>query len=163
MSHSKFLAAYIIPWRVQLWFLSYFFILSYIKTCQTEAFAQFLFKFDPVYNTHTMIFIHGLFLIMIQSGFPRFHLFLLGNHINQWWLIVSWTIGNNLPSYVYYSTETEMSSFWRNFHHWLHRKLSKWQLSVQSVIKISSNWQHFRFSVYQNITKILHDAWRDVS
>ena len=44
-------------------------------------------------------------------------------------------------------TETEMSSFWRNFHHWLHRKLSKWQLSVQSVIKISSKWQHFRFSV----------------
>ena len=43
-------------------------------------------------------------------------------------------------------TETEMSSFWRNFHHWLHRKLSKWQLSVQSVIKISSKWQHFRFS-----------------
>ena len=40
-----------------------------------------------------------------------------------------------------------MSSFWRNFHHWLHRKLSKWQLSVQSVIKISSKWQHFRFSV----------------
>ena len=40
-----------------------------------------------------------------------------------------------------------MSSFWRNFNHWLHRKLSKWQLSVQSVIKISSKWQHFRFSV----------------
>ena len=39
-----------------------------------------------------------------------------------------------------------MSSFWRNFHHWLHRKLSFWQLSVQSVIKISSKWQHFRFS-----------------
>ena len=38
-----------------------------------------------------------------------------------------------------------MSSFWRNFHHWLYRKLSKWQLSVQSVIKISSKW-HFRFS-----------------
>ena len=44
------------------------------------------------------------------------------------------------------ATETEMSSFWRNFHHWLHRKLSKWQLSVQSMIKISSKWQHFRFS-----------------
>ena len=44
------------------------------------------------------------------------------------------------------NTETQMSSFWRNFHHWLHRKLSKWQLSVQSVIKISSKWQHFRFS-----------------
>ena len=44
------------------------------------------------------------------------------------------------------NTETEMSSFWWNFHHWLHWKLSKWQLPVQPVIKISSKWQHFRFS-----------------
>ena len=44
-------------------------------------------------------------------------------------------------------TETKMSSFWWNFHHWLHRKLSKWQLSVQPVTKISSKWWHFRFSV----------------
>ena len=43
-------------------------------------------------------------------------------------------------------TETEMSSFWRNFHHWLHWKLSFWQLSVQPVMKISSKWRHFRFS-----------------
>ena len=43
-------------------------------------------------------------------------------------------------------TETEMSSFWWNFHHWLHWKLSKWQLPVQPVIKISSKWRHFRFS-----------------
>ena len=40
-----------------------------------------------------------------------------------------------------------MSSFWRNFHHWLHWKLSFWQLSVQPVMKISSKWRHFRFSV----------------
>ena len=46
-------------------------------------------------------------------------------------------------------TETEMSSFWWNFHHWLHWKLSKWQLPVQPVIKISSKWRHFRFSAYQ--------------
>ena len=39
-----------------------------------------------------------------------------------------------------------MSSFWWNFHHWLHRKLSKWQLSVPPVTKISSKWRHFRFS-----------------
>ena len=45
-------------------------------------------------------------------------------------------------------TETEMSSFWWNFHHWLHRKLSKWQLSVPPVTKISSKWRHFRFSVH---------------
>ena len=44
------------------------------------------------------------------------------------------------------NTETEMSSFWWNFHHWLHWKLSKWQLPVQPVIKISSKWRHFRFS-----------------
>ena len=43
-------------------------------------------------------------------------------------------------------TESEMSSFWWNFHHWLHWKLSKWQLPVQPVIKISSKWRHFRFS-----------------
>ena len=43
-------------------------------------------------------------------------------------------------------TETEMSSFWWNFHHWLHWKLSKWQLPVQPVMKISSKWRHFRFS-----------------
>ena len=45
-------------------------------------------------------------------------------------------------------TETEMSSFWRNFRHWLHWKLSFWQLSVQPVMKISSKWWHFRFSVH---------------
>ena len=43
-------------------------------------------------------------------------------------------------------TETKMSSFWRNFHHWLHWKLSFWQLSVQPMMKISSKWRHFRFS-----------------
>ena len=47
------------------------------------------------------------------------------------------------------NTETEMSSFWWNFHHWLHWKLSKWQLPVQPVIKISSKWRHFRFSEIQ--------------
>ena len=39
----------------------------------------------------------------------------------------------------------EMSSFWWNFHHWLHWKLSFWQLPVQAVMKISSKW-HFHFS-----------------
>ena len=39
-----------------------------------------------------------------------------------------------------------MLSFWWNFNHWLHRKLSFWQLSVQPVIKISSKWRHFCFS-----------------
>ena len=44
-------------------------------------------------------------------------------------------------------TETEILSFWWNFNHWLHRKLSFWQLSVQPVMKISSKWRHFCFSV----------------
>ena len=38
-------------------------------------------------------------------------------------------------------TETAMS-FWINFHHCLHRKLSKWQLPVQPVMKIYSKWWH---------------------
>ena len=44
------------------------------------------------------------------------------------------------------NTETKMSSFWRNFHHWLHWKLSFWQLPVQPVMNISSKWRLFRFS-----------------
>ena len=48
-----------------------------------------------------------------------------------------------------------MSSFWWKFHHWLHRKLSFWQLSVQPVMKISSKWWHFRFSELNHINVIL--------
>ena len=52
------------------------------------------------------------------------------------------------PRYLYLiGTETKMSSFWRNFNHWLHWKLSFWQLPVQPVMKISSKCRHFRFSV----------------
>ena len=40
-------------------------------------------------------------------------------------------------------SEMEMS-FCGNFHHWLHRKLSEWQLSVQSLMKFSSEWWHLR-------------------
>ena len=40
-------------------------------------------------------------------------------------------------------SEMEMSSFWWNCHHWLHWKLSFWQLSVQPVMTISSKWQNF--------------------
>ena len=45
-------------------------------------------------------------------------------------------------------TETGMSAFWWNVHHWLHWKLSIWQLPVQPVMKISSKWQHPLFSVW---------------
>ena len=40
------------------------------------------------------------------------------------------------------NTETKMSSFWGNFHNWLHQKMSFWQL-----LKILSIW-HFNFSVH---------------
>ena len=46
-----------------------------------------------------------------------------------------------------------MSSFWRNFHHWLHWKLSK-QLSVQPVVKISSQ-RKFRFSILLAIMGVI--------
>ena len=46
-------------------------------------------------------------------------------------------------------TEMEMLSFWWNFHHWLHWKLSKWQLPVQSMMKISSKWWHLCLNVVQ--------------
>ena len=52
-----------------------------------------------------------------------------------------------------------MSSFWWNFHHWLHWKLSKWQLPVQPVIKISSKWQHFRFSEWVNTHLWIHKVF----
>ena len=48
-------------------------------------------------------------------------------------------------------TETEMLSCWWNFNHWLHRKLSFWQLSVQPVMKFLSKWWHFCFSVVPDI------------
>ena len=41
-------------------------------------------------------------------------------------------------------------SFWWNSHHWLHRKLSKWQLPVQPMMKISSKWP--RNGIITNIT-----------
>ena len=52
---------------------------------------------------------------------------------SNWGIIIVWTV----------FTETEISPFWRNFRHWLHRKLSFWQLSMQSVTEISSKWWHF--------------------
>ena len=46
---------------------------------------------------------------------------------------------------------TEMSSFWRTFRHWVHRKLSFWQLSMHPMIKISSKWQYFFCSIKAEI------------
>ena len=63
-------------------------------------------------------------------------------------------------------TEREMSSFWWNFHHWLHWKLSFCELPVQSVTKIPSKWQYFCFSVYYQLiskpdNKAAAAAWPD--
>ena len=53
------------------------------------------------------------------------------------------------------NTETKMLSLWQNFLHWLHCKLSKRQLTVQLVMKISSKWWHFHFSI--NIHSISYE------
>ena len=37
-------------------------------------------------------------------------------------------------------TDAEMLRFWWNFHHWLHCKLSKWQLPVQPETNISTKF-----------------------
>ena len=78
-----------------------------------------------------------------EPKWHRRHLVAPGNYKSTHWLqmthiyaLLNWVI----------ITETKMSSFWWKFHHWLHRKLSFWQLSVQPVMKISSKWRHFRFS-----------------
>ena len=64
------------------------------------------------------------------------------------------SIPHNLPSWANYgvpfvSIHWKKMSFWWNFHHWQHRKLSVWQLTVLSVVKISSKWRHFCFSVWE--------------
>ena len=47
-------------------------------------------------------------------------------------------------------------SFWWNFRHWMHWKLSFWQLSLQPVSKMSSKfpfqWELWRF--------LIHLSWR---
>ena len=51
-------------------------------------------------------------------------------------------------------------SFWWNFHHWLHLKLSKWQLQVQPVMEISSKWWHFCYGVvHYNIVNIPQNTY----
>ena len=60
------------------------------------------------------------------------------------------------------NTETEILSFWRQFHHWLYRKLSKWQLSLQAVTKISLKCWNFRFCecsiIFAQQTRVLTTA-----
>ena len=62
-------------------------------------------------------------------------------------------------------TEIKTMPFWRNFHHWLHWKLSIWQLPVQPMMKILSKWQHLCFSDVPNNNnaqwsiKHVHNSW----
>ena len=51
-----------------------------------------------------------------------------------------------------FNSALKWSSYWCNFHHCLHWKLSKWQLSVQPMIKILSKWLYFHFSVVMIFT-----------
>ena len=51
-------------------------------------------------------------------------------------------------------TEKQMWLVWRNFRQWQHWMLAlivlgcHWQVPVQPVANISSNWRHFRFSAH---------------
>ena len=54
------------------------------------------------------------------------------------------TFGNfGYRSLCYTYSETKLLSFWWNFHHWLHWKLSIWLLPVEPVMKFSCQWWHF--------------------
>ena len=78
----------------------------------------------------------------------------MNNMVIFWYLFCAPIFSYYIQCKRCYITETEMS-FWWNIHHWLHRKLSKWQLSVQPVMKISSKWLHFRFSDSQSTMLIV--------
>ena len=52
----------------------------------------------------------------------------------------------NINPNILNNTGTEMLLFWLTFHHRLHRKLSFWQLSVESMTNIISKWLYIRFS-----------------
>ena len=48
------------------------------------------------------------------------------------------------------------------FHHWLHRKSSKWQLPVHPATNISSKW-YFRFSIASQTAMIGHKFWNQAA
>ena len=50
------------------------------------------------------------------------------------------SIRNQMPS-IFSQKHTWKISFWWNFHHWLHWKLSIWQLLVQPMMRISVSVQ----------------------
>ena len=93
------------------------------------------------------------YVILIHSNYMEMRVIFVLNFNRMDKAICQCKYGNllgmfgNMTIRIMGYTETKMSSFWWKFHHWLHRKLSFWQLSVQPVMKISSKWRHFRFSV----------------
>ena len=63
-------------------------------------------------------------------------------------------VGFELLSYRNTAMEmSEMSYSW-NFCHWLHCKLSFWQLPGQQVTKIWLIWRHFCFSQHINLSYV---------
>ena len=56
--------------------------------------------------------------------------------------------------YTFINTETVMS-FWLNFRHYLHRKLSKCQFLVKPVMEILTKWRHFRISERYEFNAVL--------
>ena len=51
--------------------------------------------------------------------------------------------------------ERKWRPFWQNLRHWVHWKLSNWQLSVQPATKKSSKLQHSSFSVRPKHTSLM--------
>ena len=100
-----------------------------------------------------MRYILSTFWIFTTGGGPSAHLcfrhfpdpncFMIWNHAvwNQRHL--------SLPTAVASVNTTRAETkiqFWRNFHHWLHWKLSFWKPALQPVMEIPPKWHHFRFS-----------------
>ena len=72
------------------------------------------------------------------------------------------TISEESTAQEIFSTETEMSSFWWNLHHWLHLKLSKWRYPVRTMMKISSK-RYFRFGAIPcsfSVAAKHHPLWK---
>ena len=55
----------------------------------------------------------------------------------------------------------KISSFWWNFHHWQHQKLSFWQLLVQTVIKMTSKWKHSHFIELFMMDRVKQISWNE--
>ena len=50
------------------------------------------------------------------------------------------SVDNTVITLPWHDTETKLSSFWQNCHHWLHQKLLSEQLSLLVMTKFSKTW-----------------------